>query len=766
MSQQANHIIIRLTVTDSHSQVSYQLLPTTAELILSSAVLASQLAYYNTVGRQDDVRIIDFPTNFNHLAELYLACKSLLEGHCRLTDQITGQATGQATGQVVGLLQLAHFLEDNQLFDDLMIDVVACYQSRYQADISQLNYDVRWEVYLRLPYCFSPFTDDSDRWVFFESWLKRNSELVIIVDGHSYLSKIIHVISKASYLNAEVDSVTSFVTYKDDQKHGASWQWLDCEADMVGCQISNNHCHCHNYRHRRLVCQCYYDANLPNGTLSEWDSQGQLRTTTHYQMNERCGQKVEFTASGDKFKVSHYRQGKLHGLTTIYCQKPSPTTNGSGGTKLLTVASDSSLLTDLSRYIGYNTQTNFSRCEINYVDDKRQGLAQTWDWSDRLQMQVHYKDNKLDGLKRTWYRSGYLSSETNYKDGQIADASYCWYDCDHDHNHDHDCDANKELNSQGQSDKNQVDPEQLLTAGLSSYQYYIDDKLSAFAFSWYPLKRTGNDDYNSNSSSSNSGNTRSNQKSAARVKHGGLKSCCHYIDGKKEGECCEWYDNPDNNCSVFKLDKNETVIAKLEMRHQLDYVSRFIKSLSQQMALLKQQFGSYRTHFIDSDDDDDDDDSADSGSNDSRSSNTNSSSSHKVNVVDSQASVTQPATVVTDRNTTVDLGSLKCLIFNMNVQQQKSSCNYHHGLRHGLVQEWWSTEEVLAATNNDNSIIAKPVLKLEQNFTTVKGSGKSKLRSIRQGDFRGWQANGQLLFHVRYQDNLKVAKIVGDSNDE
>mgnify|MGYP001986131881 CR=1 FL=1 len=98
------------------------------------------------------------------------------------------------------------------------------------------------------------------------------------------------------------------------------------------------------------------------------------------------GSAAWYNDNGKLSKVSQFKNGKLHGLSTRWYES---------GQK---------------------------KSEENYKDGKRDGPWTRWYTNGQKSMEQNYKDGKQDGLSSFWYENGQKMWEMNYKEGKIMSA--------------------------------------------------------------------------------------------------------------------------------------------------------------------------------------------------------------------------------------------------------------------------------------------------------------------------------------------------------
>ncbi len=79
------------------------------------------------------------------------------------------------------------------------------------------------------------------------------------------------------------------------------------------------------------------------------------------------------------------------------------------------------------KYVEYYSNGN-QRCETNYKDGKKNGLATTWHKNGQKESETNYKDGMLNGLNTWWYKNGRKQYEGNYKDGNVNGLATKWYE--------------------------------------------------------------------------------------------------------------------------------------------------------------------------------------------------------------------------------------------------------------------------------------------------------------------------------------------------
>ncbi|MFH1202149.1 MAG: toxin-antitoxin system YwqK family antitoxin [Candidatus Omnitrophota bacterium] len=65
--------------------------------------------------------------------------------------------------------------------------------------------------------------------------------------------------------------------------------------------------------------------------------------------------------------------------------------------------------------------------ELNYKDNKREGLNKIYYWNGNLMAERNYKDGRLEGLVKEYYENGKFKSERNYKNGKLEGISKEYY---------------------------------------------------------------------------------------------------------------------------------------------------------------------------------------------------------------------------------------------------------------------------------------------------------------------------------------------------
>ncbi|MCK9395292.1 MAG: hypothetical protein M0Q44_06860 [Methylobacter sp.] len=68
------------------------------------------------------------------------------------------------------------------------------------------------------------------------------------------------------------------------------------------------------------------------------------------------------------------------------------------------------------------------RREINFKDDKQDGLYTEWQDNGKKEWEVNYKDDELHGLITSWDEDGKRNSEVNYKEGKRHGLAIFWDD--------------------------------------------------------------------------------------------------------------------------------------------------------------------------------------------------------------------------------------------------------------------------------------------------------------------------------------------------
>ena len=93
--------------------------------------------------------------------------------------------------------------------------------------------------------------------------------------------------------------------------------------------------------------------------------------------------------------------------------------------------------------------------EINYKDNKRQGIYRLYYWNGELMIGRNYERGKIHGIAEEYYENGKLMAERNYKDGKLEGVTkeYYW------------------------------------TGKLKSEKNYKDNKLEGMARTYYPWGR-------------------------------------------------------------------------------------------------------------------------------------------------------------------------------------------------------------------------------------------------------------------------------------
>lgn len=124
------------------------------------------------------------------------------------------------------------------------------------------------------------------------------------------------------------------------------------------------------------------------------------------------GKSIESVDSDKDRIIWNYREGKLDGMTeTADSLKTYQNGKLNGPYKTFDSPSKKVLLS-----------------EVNYVDDKKQGVEKKYYKSGNEESEIYYVDGNENGTYKAYYESGQLRDEGSYKDGKPTGSSRSYYE--------------------------------------------------------------------------------------------------------------------------------------------------------------------------------------------------------------------------------------------------------------------------------------------------------------------------------------------------
>jgi len=498
-------IILRITHNDENSSSS-ETISVNKDFITRSKVF--DLCLSTSVNNKE----VCFPPQYNDIVNLYLMC---LNGDKEIKNYIARYPLKKNKYNLGRLLQLLHFLEDDITFEDPLSLIKISY-STYKEVIDTLHSDLQRSIYLRLPYCFTPFDDR----YFFEYWIAINSK-----EGEITVENIIYRSYLRSY-EGDIDlgdsrysshQMTQFITFKNDNPHGVEKVWYPLNNSnnnpvtnnpvtnnpVTNNPVTNNNPAGNNNSNNNPVANKQLIAKIANyvdgrlhGIMKCWNDNNVLKIENNYDNGQMHGCCIQYHKTGEKKEEVHYHKGKLYGLNISYDQD---------GKKVIERNYVNGLKHGLE--IWYNEVGN-KNVEYRYKFDKRHGPTRYWHRSSgKLISEYNFVNGKQHGVSKTWYETGSLNSEENYCNGELHGETKFWYknvpntlekQCNYQHGKLDGCYKSWYSNGNREHVKS-----------------YHEDKLDGMWSSWYL---------------------------------GGNKCLCYsYYKSKKHGVWKEWYDNDKNH---------------------------------------------------------------------------------------------------------------------------------------------------------------------------------------------------------------------------
>ena len=455
--------------TDHHGQQIYLLITdnkggnitATHTLSNDSAIRQSQL-FNDILSCINGPNKVYFPPQFNSVVNYYLDYCDY--SHCYNDNGHDGQET-MDNDQLAKLLQLADFLDDEQLLQRLMQDHVRPNYSRYQVMLEGLSAELHSRMKMYLPLCLLNYTEadyvqHSPR---LKTWLARNLDKVIIVDGQNYVTVLtpptpLRPLEGDDPRQPELIKGRQFYCYKNTlTKHGPFWSWniTDNNGDDYG----------HNETIVTSAIGNYYE-DKQHGVWKYYYSSGAQKQETNFINGIKHGLQRYWFADSQQLKLEeNFHMGKLHGLTTKFkytnskCHYKCTEIQYFDGK----VASEKHYKSNgrIRRYMQNNIagplNASKSIYEIrsyhtgtNYMGIVFQGNYQhTSSLPDRKD-RIRYRNNEeleisyyscgtkcsttakgypdeLNGDSWRWYKSGQAKSRCAYKTNLLHGRSYGWY---------------------------------------------------------------------------------------------------------------------------------------------------------------------------------------------------------------------------------------------------------------------------------------------------------------------------------------------------
>jgi antitoxin component YwqK of YwqJK toxin-antitoxin module len=485
----SDNIVLKITHNDN-----------TSESINVKEELIKRSKVFNLSLSSTDDKEVCFPCQYNNIVNLYLMC---LYQDKQINNYIASYPLTKDKYNLSKLLQLLHFLEDDITFEDPLSLIKTSYSS-YKEVVDTLHHELQRDIYLKLPYCFTPFDDRC----FFDYWIAFNNGKEITVENIIYCSYLRSYTGSIDVDDSRYSSsqMTQFISFKDGVNHGVEKVWYPPTS------IAEN-----NSNGKQLIAKIvnYNNDGKLHGIMKCWDINGVLRVEHNYDNGQKHGYCVNYDKNGNKKQEYHYHKGKLHGLKISYDES---------GNKV----NESNYVNNLQHGLEtwYDEYSNII-FECQYNAGKRHGVTRHLSSDGRLKSEYNYVDEKQHGISRCWYESGSLHKEENYCDGKLHGETKIWYEgnpnvlekqCNYKHG---------KLHGMYRT---------WYPSGILQHvQNYNEDKLDGVSFSYYP------------SSNRCSSHTYYNGK-----KHGvlqewydddqnQLKKEYHYENNVKRGACKEWY---------------------------------------------------------------------------------------------------------------------------------------------------------------------------------------------------------------------------------
>jgi len=381
-------------------------------------------------------KVIVFPDGYLDVLELYLSI---------IKEQSVSTAEPD---RIIRLLQLSHLLEDNFSLQQLMTVVKDTYKSVYQQLVKTLHADLQREIYLRLPYCFSPYGDNQ---AFFDEWLGLNRHSVIThVDDDTY-----------SWSLGIVDNKLEFGQLKNFKPYSTQYVWPSVPtSEQAGAEVASTLVISYSHQLTEIITKTvtyedgeYSFADYETEHPSEWTTQlmlDELKKVNIIHMYssykngikvfERVGSNDRGTSietcyrddgskrlrnyyhrcSGEFLAIDYYRSG---------CKRTEwPYKSGGVSSGTVRVWYDKPLLADSCCCSSSSSGNQQLQAVINYSLGRRSGSHTRWYENGVKQYERQYENGKLHGLSLTWYPSSRLQYSHNYRSGLKFGPQREWYD--------------------------------------------------------------------------------------------------------------------------------------------------------------------------------------------------------------------------------------------------------------------------------------------------------------------------------------------------
>jgi len=532
-------------------------IPINRNIILRSGFFATSLS---TCGES----MVYFPTGFNDIVNLYLMC---INNNTVITNYVKEYPLNKDKRNLGRLLQLCHYLDDEDLFEYPLLLIRNCY-CNYVEVIQSLYSEIQRNVYLHLPYHLTPITIETDK-TFFDNWLTINNNKDIIVENITYRSSLDPYTDIIKIGNSWFGSrqMTQFVTFQDDDKFGVNWVWYPPTND------NNN-----NNNFKQLAHSSYYINGNKHGQVKQWHQNGVLGQEVSYDNGKLHGLAIEYNSDGNKVSEVIYYYDKQHGKSKLWYD--------SGVLKEERSHDDNGKLH--GPHTEYHAQGSKVK-ELNWCHGKKHGsmtewydngtLQQTGEYNNGYQhgifieydtqgnkrLETHYLNGSEHGLKTHYYMDGdnkqQICKTINYHHGlqHELETHYHMNDNDDDEDDDEDGECNKiGMHTYNYNNGILTDIKSYYTSGNKRSESEIKLAPGAQYANWYDdtgrKQQTRDWKHNKLCSKYKKWYNNGQLKIQCNYKKGKLdgaydeyhnngqhKGCLSYHDGKLDGTCSAWY---------------------------------------------------------------------------------------------------------------------------------------------------------------------------------------------------------------------------------
>lgn len=179
---------------------------------------------------------------------------------------------------------------------------------------------------------------------------------------------------------------------------------------------------------------------LQHGLFTVWLPNGQMCHRETFKNGKSDGEWTEWYPNGQRWESGNYKEGKKEGRWTTWDEVGQKSSEGiylndnkhgrwihwcNGEIEVDSFYNNGKKEGEWTEWWCY-ADGRPKRVQINFKDDKKDGLRTEWHDSGQIFMRTHYVDGKKHGTSSLWRENGEISFVENYQDDVLHGMRRTW----------------------------------------------------------------------------------------------------------------------------------------------------------------------------------------------------------------------------------------------------------------------------------------------------------------------------------------------------